>query len=129
MAKQPEDLIFCKPVSLVEGGYPGFHPRTVKTQGMVIEYDVTVSMRDGVKIYADVYRPDRPGRYPPLIQWGPYGKHGRVLYCPLGEHRALRRGLQRVHQVRGGRPGLLVPEWLRDHQCRPSRRLVVARAT
>jgi predicted acyl esterase len=84
MAKQPRDLVFKEAVSPFEGGYPGFHPRTEKASGMVIEYDVAVPMRDGVKIYADVYRPDSPGQYPPLVQWGPYGKHGRVLYSHLG---------------------------------------------
>jgi uncharacterized protein len=84
MARQPNDLVFTSPIPPEEGGYPGFNPRTEKTHGMVIEYDVAVPMRDGVKIYADIYRPDIPGRYPPLIAWGPYGKHGRILYSHLG---------------------------------------------
>lgn len=87
MAKQPKDLVFAEAVSPFEGGYPGFDPRTEKTNGMVIEYDVAVPMRDGVKIYVDVYRPDAPGQYPPLIEWGPYGKHGRILYAHLGNTR------------------------------------------
>lgn len=84
MAEQPEDLVFAEPISPFGAGYPGFHPHTVKTRGMVIEYDVVVPMRDGATIYADVFRPDMPGGYPPLIQWGPYGKHGATFYNFLG---------------------------------------------
>jgi putative CocE/NonD family hydrolase len=84
MAKQPADLIFTGAVPPEQGGYPGFNPRTEKTRGMVIEYDVAVPMRDGAVIYVDVYRPDAPGTYPPLIGWGPYGKHGHILYSHLG---------------------------------------------
>ena len=71
MAKQPDDLIFTAPVPPEQGGYPGFHPRTEKTRGMVIEYDVAVPMRDGVVIYVDVYRPDLPGTYPAADRLGP----------------------------------------------------------
>ena len=51
---------------------------------MIIDYDVAVSMRDGVKIYIDVFRPESPGLYPPLVAWGPYGKHGRIKYWHIG---------------------------------------------
>jgi len=84
MAMQPEDMVFTDAVSPFTGAYPGFHPRTERSQDMVIEYDVAVRMRDGATIYVDVYRPDRPGRFPPLVGWGPYGKHGYVKYSKLG---------------------------------------------
>ena len=38
-----------------------------------IEGHVAASMRDGVKLYADVYRPRREGRFPTLITRTPYG--------------------------------------------------------
>ncbi|MEO7652153.1 MAG: CocE/NonD family hydrolase, partial [Bryobacteraceae bacterium] len=38
-----------------------------------VEGHVAVPMRDGVKLYADVYRPRRQGRYPTLITRTPYG--------------------------------------------------------
>lgn len=42
---------------------------------MVAERDVPVTLRDGVEILVDVFRPldERPAA--PLIAWGPYGKH------------------------------------------------------
>jgi len=46
--------------------------------GMIIEYDVAVPMRDGAIIYADVFRPEAPGQYPPLIGWGSWSmRRGR----------------------------------------------------
>ncbi len=38
------------------------------------EADVPVLMRDGTKTYADVYRPDAPGRFPALLTRTPYDK-------------------------------------------------------
>jgi predicted acyl esterase len=38
--------------------YPGFSPRSYVEDGMVIERDVTVILRDGVKMYADIWRPE-----------------------------------------------------------------------
>ena len=37
-------------------------------------------MRDGVKIYVDIFRPEREGEYPVLVDWGPYGKFCRLKY-------------------------------------------------
>ncbi|OGT79285.1 MAG: hypothetical protein A3H91_05430 [Gammaproteobacteria bacterium RIFCSPLOWO2_02_FULL_61_13] len=43
--------------------------------GMVIERDVAVAMRDGVKIYIDLFRSENAkGKLPTVIAWSPYGK-------------------------------------------------------
>lgn len=39
-----------------------------------MERDFETSMRDGTILRADVYRPDRPGRFPVLLMRVPYGK-------------------------------------------------------
>jgi predicted acyl esterase len=78
------DIVWAKAIPPQDGGHPGLRPRTEHHAGMIMEYDVAVPMRDGKKIYIDVFRPDRPGTYPPLIAWGPYGKHGFVTYDMLG---------------------------------------------
>lgn len=59
------------------GGYPGRRPgtRTDEKLGMVCEYDVPVTMRDGVKICVDIFRPLKDGQYPVVLAWAPYGKH------------------------------------------------------
>ena len=56
------------------GAPPPVYSRTVE-QGMIIERNVVVKMRDGLRLYADVFRPadERPG--PPIVVWTPYGKH------------------------------------------------------
>ena len=41
----------------------------------VTDKDVPITMSDGVKLYADVIRPDKPGRYPVLLQQTPYNKN------------------------------------------------------
>ncbi len=47
-----------------------------RAQGVRVERDVPVPMRDGVVLRADVYRPDGGGPYPVLVLRTPYGKHG-----------------------------------------------------
>lgn len=70
--------------------YPGFHPSvTVLPVGhkrrensrplhesMIFERDQTVHLRDGTKIYADIYRPTNEAVVPAIMVWGPYGKSG-----------------------------------------------------
>ena len=42
---------------------------------MQIDWNVAIPMSDGVDMYADVYRPpDKTGRYPVIISYGPYAK-------------------------------------------------------
>ena len=85
MPGQKFEMIFREPAPLSEGQYPGFNPRMERPRGMIIEYDTAVKMRDGVKIYIDVFRPETEGKYPVIICWGPYGKQGRpTIYSMLG---------------------------------------------
>lgn len=60
--------------------YPGLGHRVTREQGMLVERDVAVSMRDGVKLYADVHRPPGKEKVPALIVWSPYGKHRPFQY-------------------------------------------------
>ena len=41
---------------------------------VTVERNVAVPMRDGVNLFADVYRPAGPGRFPTLLQRTPYDK-------------------------------------------------------
>ncbi|OJJ33397.1 hypothetical protein ASPWEDRAFT_115989 [Aspergillus wentii DTO 134E9] len=69
----------------------GFHPDTiqllpkghVKQPGfqafpvdVIWEQDRAIPMRDGIKIYADVFRPSDGEKVPAIIPWSPYGKAG-----------------------------------------------------
>jgi len=41
---------------------------------MRIEWDVPITMDDGLVLRADVFRPISQGRYPAILSYGPYGK-------------------------------------------------------
>jgi putative CocE/NonD family hydrolase len=41
---------------------------------VTVESGVRVAMRDGVKLVADVYRPDAPGKFPVLLERTPYNR-------------------------------------------------------
>lgn len=45
----------------------------------IFEKDVKLSLRDGVKIRADIFRPNDDVKVPALIAWSPYGKTGRGM--------------------------------------------------
>ena len=45
-----------------------------KAYKVIKESSVPAAMRDGVTLYADVYRPDAPGQYPVILMRTPYGR-------------------------------------------------------
>ncbi|MFV0465455.1 MAG: CocE/NonD family hydrolase [Lachnospiraceae bacterium] len=52
-----------------------FNQRTYITEdGLICEQDVPVILRDGTKIYTDIYRPNTTQKVPVLISWSYYGK-------------------------------------------------------
>lgn len=65
---------------------PGIHPsalgfdseyRELTADGMAIRHNVPVPMRDGVEIFADIFRPaagEATGDVPVILSWGVYGK-------------------------------------------------------
>jgi predicted acyl esterase len=50
--------------------------------GMCIDWDVPITVDDGLVVRADVYRPTAAGKYPVILSYGPYGKwlHFEDLY-------------------------------------------------
>ncbi len=50
--------------------------------GMRIDWDMPIKMEDGLVLRCDIYRPVKPGRYPVIMTYGPYGKwlHFADLY-------------------------------------------------
>jgi predicted acyl esterase len=53
--------------------------------GIILEENVRVTMRDGVKIAMDVYRPENPGKYPAIMSTSPYFKEIQ-LQPPILSH-------------------------------------------
>jgi len=49
--------------------------RVERLDGMTIEWNVPITMDDGLLLRADVFRPSAPGRHPVLMTHGPYGKN------------------------------------------------------
>ncbi|OJJ65150.1 hypothetical protein ASPSYDRAFT_39945 [Aspergillus sydowii CBS 593.65] len=68
-------------------GYQGFNPRTeVLPKGwngfssrpldeaLIAEHDVGIRVRDGCKLYCDIYRPVTDDPVPAIVCWSPFGK-------------------------------------------------------
>jgi predicted acyl esterase len=49
-------------------------PKSELRDGMRIDWDVPIRMDDGLVLRADVYRPEREGRFPVILSYGPYAK-------------------------------------------------------
>jgi uncharacterized protein len=45
-----------------------------RAYGILVEKDVDVPMRDGARLKADVFRPDDSGKFPAILNLGPYQK-------------------------------------------------------
>ena len=74
--------------------------------GMLIEWDVPISMEDGTVLRADVYGPTDDGAHPVILTHGPYGKgvhfadHAQAAWEALGTlYPDSRRGSSNAYQV------------------------------
>ncbi|CAN9420564.1 unnamed protein product [Alternaria alternata] len=52
---------------------PTCRPLTTAT---IFDHDQVLILRDGTKIYADIFRPRTDRKVPAIVMWGPYGKTG-----------------------------------------------------
>src|SRR5262245_54714201 len=57
-----------------KGGSMGSGEKSEIRDGMRIDWDVPISMDDGLVLRADVFRPIAEGKYPVIMTYGPYGK-------------------------------------------------------
>jgi len=48
--------------------------KTELRDGMMIDWDVPITMDDGLVLRADIYRPPQEGKYPVIMSYGPYAK-------------------------------------------------------
>ncbi len=80
MTERPFERIFRAGTPPTKHKYPGLGYRASKEAGMIIERDVAVTLRDGVKIYLDLHRPESSEKVPALVAWGAYGKHRPFQY-------------------------------------------------
>lgn len=59
------------------GFYPPLNQRTYVEDGIRVDQDVPVTLRDGAVVYVDIYRPDGPAgevELPSILAWCWYGK-------------------------------------------------------
>src|SRR5258706_369566 len=49
-------------------------PKSEIRDGMRIDWDVPIRMDDGLVLRCDVFRPEKEGRYPVILSYGPYAK-------------------------------------------------------
>lgn len=69
---------------------------------VVVEKDVPITMRDGVRLYANVYRPQAEGRFPVIVIRLPYGKDEYYCYMPaIGKFWARKGYAAVIQDVRG----------------------------
>lgn len=56
------------------------HAFAADTYPVTMERSVTVVMRDGTKLHADIYRPKADGKFPVLLQRTPYDKNWGITF-------------------------------------------------
>lgn len=56
----------------------GFEKQILEGGKVVLEKNHAISMRDGIILYADVYRPASEAKSPTIVFFAPFGKHGAV---------------------------------------------------
>ncbi|KON68875.1 acyl esterase [Peribacillus butanolivorans] len=68
---------------------PGLNKIVVRTvhygdQEMIMEKDVPVKTRSGITLYVNVFRPDKPGKFPVVMSADTYGKDNKSRFGSLG---------------------------------------------
>jgi uncharacterized protein len=58
-----------------ESAMASLQQRTEIRDGMRIDWDVPVTMDDGLVLRADVFRPVKDGKFPVILSYGPYAKN------------------------------------------------------
>ncbi|KEF54078.1 uncharacterized protein A1O9_09873 [Exophiala aquamarina CBS 119918] len=58
----------------------GYELRVLEDSKTIFEKDIAIQMRDGIRLYADLYRPidSIAAKTPTLVLFFPFGKHGAV---------------------------------------------------
>jgi putative CocE/NonD family hydrolase len=65
---------------LISLAVPSWSEESHQTYEVVVERAVKATMRDGVVLRADIYRPRSEGKFPVLLERTPYDKNGGLLF-------------------------------------------------
>ena len=110
-AARPNPGILFKPgMPPAATGHPGVNRRSVTENGMHIDYDVPVPMRDGVDILIDVFRPATEQPVPVIVAWSPYGKHAPFGYDMLEGSGVEPGTVSQYCALEAPDPGMFCPE-------------------
>ncbi len=75
-------------------------PAPASLEDIMVQHDVPMKARDGVTLYADIYRPTLPGKFPVILMRTPYDKSVNWAVSPA--HKMVQRGYVVIIQdVRG----------------------------
>jgi len=87
-------LIFCL--------FPGIGiTANQQTFQVKIEKDVAAPMRDGVKLFANIYRPDADGKFPVILIRTPYNKQRYCAYSSFPLYAAQKGYVVIIQDIRG----------------------------
>jgi hypothetical protein len=69
---------------------------------VLVQKNVAIPMRDGVRLYADIYKPETEGKFPVVLIRMPYGKSEFYCYMPaVGKYWAKKGYACVIQDVRG----------------------------
>ncbi|MDA0264105.1 MAG: CocE/NonD family hydrolase [Chloroflexi bacterium] len=74
-----------------------------ESASLKMQSNIGITMRDGITLYADIYRPDGDGPYPTILQRTPYDKTTALSNSMLDPIRAAKAGFAVVIQDTRGR--------------------------
>jgi predicted acyl esterase len=77
-------------------------PGCTLPEGVIVEKDVPVEMSDGVKLAANVFRPDKAGGFPVIVAFTPFSKDYYGQHDPFG--------CSEMTPFEGPDPGFWVPD-------------------
>ncbi len=103
-------------MAAVAGDRRTHQQRSEIRDGMRIDWDVPITMDDGLVLRADVFRPVADGRYPVILSYGPYAKGlafqdgypsawQRMAEQASGRRRRLQQSLPELGSRRSGEMG------------------------
>jgi putative CocE/NonD family hydrolase len=93
MLRIARSLLFLVVANLLVGA-----ARAAEPYAVTFEPDVEMKTRDGVTLYADIFRPKADGQFPVLLQRTPYGKSNDISIALRG---AARGYVMIIQDVRG----------------------------
>jgi len=71
-------------------------------ESIKVDFNVPAKMKDGITLYADVYRPNTESKFPAILTRLPYGKNGSITGGFMNPHRIASAGYNVVIQdIRG----------------------------